>query len=379
MERKPRIALMTYAMDNRPNKGTALYTRKLVERLVTNTEIEVYLVHYEKTSDPLYAQAHEVLIPSIRLPYGSRFVSQMLFYWRFRKQPFDILHWFQPRLYPFFWLAPAKKLVVTAHGAGDITAPSKFVFSKSVFNFLFVHFNKHLDAIIGVSEFAREEIIEWYKTAPSNTYAIALGGSEDFVKVDRESAKKIVALHGLTKPYMLDVSRHVPHKNIARLIEAYNLLRSEHDHTEQLVIVGSASLAYKENIAQRDRSPYRDDIIFIPYVSEEELPAFYAASELLAFPSLNEGFGLPVLEAFASGVPVVTSTVTSLPEVSGDAALLVDPYDTKALSDALHTLLTDTAVRTSCIERGRLRVEDFSWDQMAQKTVALYHKVLQNS
>ena len=132
---------MSYAMDNRQAKGTALYTRKLIENLLANDRFDFYLVHYDKVDDPLYKKAHEIMIPRIKLPYGSRFVSQLLFFWKFRKNKFDIMHWFQPRVYPFYWLAPAKKIVITMHAAGDITAPGFFVFSKEVFNFVLKYFN----------------------------------------------------------------------------------------------------------------------------------------------------------------------------------------------------------------------------------------------
>ena len=133
---RPKVALMSYAMDNRSAKGIALYTRKLIEGLVSSNEIDFYLVHYDEVMDPLYKKAHEIIMPKVRLPYGSRFISQLLFFWKYRKQPFDVVHWFHPRVYPFYWLVPAKKIIVTVHGAGDITAPTYFVFSRSVFNFI---------------------------------------------------------------------------------------------------------------------------------------------------------------------------------------------------------------------------------------------------
>ena len=120
-------------------------------------------MHFDKTDDPLYKKAKEIVMPEIvRLPFGTRFIRLMLFFWKYRNDRFDIIHWFQPRLYPFFWLAPARLIVATLHGAGDVTAPASFVFSKSVFNFVLKHFNHRVSAIIVDSDIAKDEIVDAY-------------------------------------------------------------------------------------------------------------------------------------------------------------------------------------------------------------------------
>ena len=137
---KPKIALMSYAMDNRKTKGIALYTRKLIEGLFKDSRFDYYLIHYDKVSDTLYEKAHEIIMPKVRLPYGSRFISQMLFFWKYRKQPFDVVHWFHPRVYPFYWLVPAKKIIVTVHGAGGKKTPTHIFFFSFFFFFFFLNF-----------------------------------------------------------------------------------------------------------------------------------------------------------------------------------------------------------------------------------------------
>ena len=133
---KIKVALMSYAVDGRKAKGTALYAEKLIEGIIENPRFDFYLVHYEKSPERFYSRAKEIIMPKVSLPYGSHFISQLLFFWKYRNQKFDIIHWFQPRVYPFYWLAPAKKIIVTMHGAGDITAPQNFIFSRSVLNFV---------------------------------------------------------------------------------------------------------------------------------------------------------------------------------------------------------------------------------------------------
>ncbi len=266
---KPKIALMSYAMDNRKAKGIALYTRKLIEGLLDDNRFDFYLVHYEKVDDPLYKKAHEIIMPQIQLPYGSRFISQFLFFWKYRKKPFDIVHWFHPRLYPFYWLIPAKKIVVTAHGAGDVSAPSYFVFSRFVFNFIMIHFHGWIDKVIVDSEHAKTEVIKCYGFQKDLVESIYLGGGENYKLIEKNKARELVAnKYGIKNPYILDVARLQPHKNIIRLIEAYTLMRQQ-DHflSEKLVIIGASVCAGKRNeYDAAKKSPFAEDIIFINYM-----------------------------------------------------------------------------------------------------------------
>lgn len=370
---------MTYAIDNRPAKGTAVYARNLVERLLKDAEYDYIVVHYEECDDPIYRMgAREIVMPRVPawIP-AKHFCRFLLFCWRYRKERFDIVHWFQPRLYPFFWLVPAKKIIVTAHGAGDITAPGAFPFSRRMFNFVITHFNRRIDAIIAVSEFGKREIIQYYRAQPERVHVIYNGGAEEYRHIPKADARKVAQRYGVAGPFILDISRLSPHKNVGRLIEAYDLMRDQHpERTESLVIVGTPSTGSKEIYRLAAESAYTGDIQLLEYVESQDLNALYSAAEVFAFPSLNEGFGLPVIEAFASGVPVITSDGTSLPEIAGGAALLVDPTSREALADALYRALSDAHLRDSLVERGRLRARDFSWENCAAQTLALYRSAL---
>lgn len=378
MEKKPKIALMSYAMDNRAGKGTALYTRKLIERMLDDDRFEWYLVHFDRIDDPIYRRAHEIVMPELKLPFATRFVRTMLFFWKYRNEKFDIIHWFQPRLYPFFWLVPARTIVVTAHGAGDITAIGKFPFSRRIFNFVFKHFNSYIDAIIGVSEFGRREIIEFYGASPERVHAIYNGGGEAFLVLDKERSRlQIAQRYGIDSRFILDISRLQPHKNVDSLISAYDLMRRGHpERTEKLVIVGWPTFKYERTYALARESAFSKDIVFIEHVEQEDINMVYCAAELFVFPSLNEGFGLPVIEAFASGTPVVTSDVTSLPEVAGDAALVVRPLDVSAVAQAMQRILGDPLLRADLVERGKKRAAEFTWEKTAAQTTELYCTLL---
>ncbi|MEK7463249.1 MAG: glycosyltransferase family 1 protein [Patescibacteria group bacterium] len=380
IKQKPKIALMSYAMDNRQAKGTALYTRKLIEGLLADNNFEFYLIHYEKVDDLLYKKAHEIIMPRIRLPYGSRFVSQLLFFWKYRKNKFDIIHWFQPRLYPFYWLAPAKKIVVTVHGAGEVYVPLYFVFSRVVFNFIMIHFHKWIDMAIVDCENAGAEVVKYYGFSADHVKSIYLGGGENYKPVEKSEAKELVSKkYGISESYILDVSRLQPHKNVVSLINAYAVMRgSDVSRKEKLVIVGaSACEGRTDEYDAVKRSAFAKDIIFIDYVDSEDLNAIYSGSELFVFPSLSEGFGLPVLEAMASGTPVITSNTTSLPEIAGDAAITVDPLDTDAIAKAMRRVLADKNLAKTMTESGIRQAAEFTWKKTVDQTKDLYIKLLE--
>jgi glycosyltransferase involved in cell wall biosynthesis len=378
---KPKIALMTYTFDKRQGKGTALYARKLVENLISDDRFDFYLVHYEKiTGDSIYENTKEILMPKIKLPYASHFLSQIIFFWKYRNNKFDIIHWFQPRLYPFFWFAPAKKIVVTAHGAADITSlttKQSFVFSREVFNFLMRKFNRFISAVIAVSNFGKEEIIKYYEVDKKKVYTIYNGGSEDFKVLDkRESQILINVRYGIESPFILDISRLEPHKNVQSLVKSYIVLRDKYSVKHKLVIVGNKANCFEEIFKIVKNSNYEKDIMFVDYVKTEDLNTLYSASDLFVFPSLNEGFGLPIVESMASGTPVVTSDVTSIPEVSGGATRLINPLNIENMAKEINEVLSNQDEYKDLSRKGIIRSRDFTWHKTAEDTMKLYLELL---
>ena len=373
---KPRIALMSYSMDNRPGMGTALYTRRLVEQLLLDDRFEWYLVHYDRVDDPLYARAHEIVMPAVNLPVGTHFVRQLLFFWRHRKEQFDIIHWFQPRLYPFFWLAPGRHFIATLHGAGDITSPGAFPPSRRMFNFVLRQFHQKLDAIIAVSKFGKEEIEECYGAAPERVFVTYPGGGTRFPYLSPEDARaKVVATYDLTEPYILDVARLESHKNVGALVRAY-LLARDRGITHKLVLVGRDAGLYGELKQLANSSPYGADILFTLQTDDATLHALYASADLFVFPSFNESFGLPVVEAMSQHVPVITSNVTALPEIVGDGGIVVDPTSPAEIASAIVRVLSDPEFKRELAARGGERAKIFEWKNTAVQTLDLYARVL---
>jgi glycosyltransferase involved in cell wall biosynthesis len=173
-------------------------------------------------------------------------------------------------------------------------------------------------------------------------------------------------------PFILSLGVIEPRKNHRLLIEAYRQLRERRKLPHKLVIVGRRGWLWEETIHAAELSPYRDDIHFVGFVGDEELPALYSAADVFAFPSLYEGFGLPPLEAMACGTPVVVSKSSSLPEVVGDAGLQVDPHDAESLAAALEMAILDEPLRADLRARGLARAARFNWQTSAEKLLDVY-------
>ena len=216
------------------------------------------------------------------------------------------------------------------------------------------------DAIITVSEFTRLQVIEW------------LGVDRERVRAIHHGVRPL-PLHAIPREkIILNVGAIQKRKNLARLVDAFAAV----DEGWQLVLAGSAGFGAEEILAHVQACPARSRIRITGYVSTGELADWYARAAVFAFPSLDEGFGMPVLEAMAAGIPVVTSNCSALPEVAGEAALLVNPESTEALTEALRSLTGDEDLRQQLAQRGRERAKLFSWEKAVRETWDVYRSVL---
>jgi glycosyltransferase involved in cell wall biosynthesis len=192
-----------------------------------------------------------------------------------------------------------------------------------------------------------------------------------------EAAERVRQRFQLSHPFVLYVGNIKPHKNLARLIEAFALARQDGPDDLQLVVIGDEISNYPALRQAVHRHRLDKHVRFFGFQPAATLVVFYRLALAFVFPSLYEGFGLPPLEAMANLTAVITSNVSSLPEVTGNAALLVDPYDTAAIADGIRRVVHDDALRASLVERGRIRAAEFSWTKSAAATLAVYRQVLE--
>lgn len=227
-------------------------------------------------------------------------------------------------------------------------------------------------AVITVSHTTRAELQRLPLNLPPVTTVIPEAVGADFLRpVTLAARRQLRARLKLAAPYVLFVGVWMSHKNIERLLLAFSRLRREQPEL-WLVITGQARAGYVDVPALARRCGVTERVCFPGFVEEALLPALYAESEALVFPSLYEGFGLPTLEAAAVGVPVVASTVSSLPEVLGQAAHYVNPEDVAGIAAGIKRVLMDQSYRTELVARGRRLVQDFSWQKTARQTLQIY-------
>jgi glycosyltransferase involved in cell wall biosynthesis len=229
------------------------------------------------------------------------------------------------------------------------------------------------DVILADSENTRRDVVELLGLPSEKVYVIYPGVDQRFSAIqERESLEAVKERYGLSYPFILSVGTLEPRKNLIVLLEAYAMLKERRDLPHRLVIAGGKGWLY-EGIFQRVQElSLGEGVVFLEFVPDDLLPSLYTLADLLAFPSLYEGFGLPPLEAMACGTPVVTSESSSLPEVVGEAGLMVPADDPGALAEAMGRVLDDAKLSEDLVARGLARAAQFSWEAAGKKLLAVY-------
>jgi glycosyltransferase involved in cell wall biosynthesis len=226
-----------------------------------------------------------------------------------------------------------------------------------------------------VSEQSKADILRYLPVKAENVTVIPEAAGPSYRPMDRAQSEEVLLRHGISFPYILYVGSIEARKNITRLLEAYAQIRGW-SQKWKLVIVGATKWKYSPIFDTLQQLQLASAVHFTGHVADEDLPALYNGAAVFVFPSLYEGFGLPVLEAMACGVPVVTSNCSSLPEVAGDGAILVDPRDVNAIAAAIRRVLEELDLATGLRAKGLARARQFTWERTARETIAVYKKVM---
>ncbi|MCY4064569.1 MAG: glycosyltransferase family 1 protein [Chloroflexi bacterium] len=234
------------------------------------------------------------------------------------------------------------------------------------------------DHILADSEATKADLIELYQTPGDKITVLYSGVNSRFRRVDdTETLQRVRLKYSLANSYILSVGTVQPRKNYSRVVEALSAIRQS-GYDLVYVIAGGSGWLEDELEMTIEREGMGEYVHLLGLVDDEDLPALYSGARMLAMVSLYEGFGLPVLEAMACGTPVITSNLSSLPEVGGSAALLVDPHDSEAVQDAILRLEADAATRTRLIKAGYQQAERFSWARAARQLKAIYDEILRS-
>ena len=262
--------------------------------------------------------------------------------------------------------------VLTVHDLSFLLLPRIFGRANQLYLSALTRLSaRRADAIIAVSENTRQDVIRLLGVSPQRVRVVHNGVEEVFRPLPPEQVEAFRRQRGLGEHVILFIGTLEPRKNIGRLVEAYARLRQA-GLPHQLVIGGARGWLFEEVFALVRRLGLEQHVSFPGFIPLEEEPLWYNAAEVFAYPSLYEGFGLPPLEAMACGVPVVSSKASSLPEVLGEAGVLVDPYNVDDLAAALERVLTDESLRGELSRRGLARAQQFGWAQAARLTAEVY-------
>jgi len=266
------------------------------------------------------------------------------------------------------------KMVVSVHDLIHLVYP-EYLSSKPAYfyaKFMIATACRKAKKIITISENTKKDIIKYFHIEPSKIEITYPAVSDDF----NPSQAKSETMKKKYGEYILYVGAIRPHKNILRLLEAFNKLKKEKKIKHKLILIGKGKIPYIYDVRKKISDfSLANDVLIMEEIEQDKLIDFYCGADLFVFPSLYEGFGLPPLEAMACGCPVVCSNNSSLPEVVGDSALTVNPMFEDKLASAIYRVITDDNLKNNLIEKGLERAKIFSWKKMAEETLRIYEKV----
>jgi glycosyltransferase involved in cell wall biosynthesis len=355
-----------------PKTGDRTYALGLTRALAAlDGDDEWFLYSAEPTELTRHENPH---CHAVVLPASPRWAwTPVAFPLDLRRRHLDLAH-VQYLIPP---LAPCP-VVTTVHDVSFKRHPELFPLKHRVLLNLLIPPSLHQAvAVITCSEATRQDMIELYDLPPEKITVTPYAADETFRPMDPVEARRAVRERfGIAGRYLLAVGHIHPRKNLPRLVRAFNRISGKVPH--ELVLVGKQGWGNTELMEAISQAPVGREPRFTGYVADADLPVLYAGADAFAYPSLYEGFGLPPLEAMACGTPVLTSNLSSLPEVVGEAAVLVDPYDEPSLARALAELLGDARKRAALSAAGLARAVQFTWDATARGTLEVYRSVLQN-
>ena len=352
--------------------GTEEYSYELIKRLVRLGSSHQFILYTDRKIEigncRRRAKAAMVTarkLGNIKIKYMPfpRLWTQIRLSWEMLINPPDVL-FIPAHAMP---IVRPKKTVVTIHGLEYEYFPEAYSsFERWYLKWSTRFTSRHAWKIITPSQNTKRDLIKFYGTDSDKIRAIRHGFAKSKMMVN---SKQITEKSRY--PYLLFIGRLEKRKNILRLIDAFCMLKQKYKIPHRLILVGKPGYGHKNSKFKIQNSKFKSDIIELGYVSQEEKFGLLKNADVFVYPSLYEGFGMPVLEAFSLGTPVVCSSASSLPEVAGNAAILVDPLDVYSIASGVWKILSDKKLNTECVQKGSIQVQKFSWDKCARETLSI--------
>ncbi len=355
--------------------GNETYATNLIEALAEIDSQNQYTVFVTKrTAMDRFANRWPNVSARITAPHTPLIRIPLTLSGELRRHPVDVLH-VQYTAPPF---SPCP-VVVNIHDLSFEHLPETFKRrSRMQLRMTVRRSARQAAEILALSDYARHDIITTYKISPDKVTVVPLAAAAHFIPVeDTKKLQQVRQTYGIQGDYILSVGSIQPRKNLTRLLQAYALLRAAEPAGKlpQLVIVGKHAWLYAETVRAVNELGLANHVVLTGYIPDEDLPPLYSGAVGFVYPSYFEGFGLPPLEAMKCGTPVIVGNRTSLPEVVGDAAILVDPFSTEEIERAMSRLINDASLRSSLRAKGLERAKLFDWRETARQTLSVYEKV----
>ena len=366
--RKPKIGIITRPIDQGMS-GSGFHLKHLVHHILEiNDRFDIILIHYVKSENELYKNAKELIISK----------NPLIASLKLKSENFDLIHYSPLNILSPIWLKRTKK-VATIHGGGGSQLFLRHMYGKiKLFRTKFIRpfYVRKMDYIFTVSNTSKNLINKNYGY-DKNKIIITYNAADDDFRVYKQKPFEIKKKYGIEGPYIFHLSRFSERKNPWTILNGFKILR-EHKKDIKLVI-GGDGWQNKEIIEFIRKNEIENDIIFTGFIPREDVVKLLNLAEIFVFPSLFEGFGIPNLEAMACGCPVITSDAFAIPEIVGNAALILDNNkDPVELANKLIKVLEDENLRKNLIAKGLERVKLYSWKESAKIVLETYEKSLEN-
>ena len=351
--------------------GSAIYTSNLINELkeiIVEDELFFFTVNHQR--DMSLPKSFKLRAETI---YRDIIWSHFILPQKALRTKVDVLH-IPVNVIPVF---PPCPTVLTILDTTVLKTPQNFTFWHRNYSRVFLPISaKKAKIILTISENSKRDIVNQLKISPEKIFVTYLAASEDFKTVSGQEVERVKKSYNLNS-FILTVGSLEPRKNIPRLLKAYAyLLKNGFQHT--LVHVGPQGWLFDEIYAEVKRLGLNEKVRFLGRVPTSDLVALYNAASVFVYPSLYEGFGLPVLESMACGCPIITSNISSLPEVAGDAGIMVDPYDVSQIAHAIESICEDKKTASWFKNKGLERAKQFSWKRCAKETLNTYSLAKKN-
>jgi glycosyltransferase involved in cell wall biosynthesis len=363
-----RIAINAIFLQKDHLEGYGHYANEIFSRMVKQHPEHEFVFVFDRPYDPKYIYADNVT--AIVVPPAARHPLAFFTWYNFkapaalRSRKIDV--WVQP--FGFCSLTTKIPQVLLVHDLSFIHFP-KFIpwYHRMYYQWFTKKFLAKAKRVVTVSAFTKEDIIQRYKTAPEKISVVHGAARENFKGLswfDREEMKE--GFSGGTEYFLFTGGIH-PRKNLLNLLKAFSLFKKWQQSNMKLLVAGRLAWDYESILEKLKTYRYRDDVVLLGYQPDEELVRITAGAYALVYPSFFEGFGLPIIEAMQSEVPVITSNTGSMPEIGGDAALYADPSKPDEIAKHMQHVYRDEILRTSLIEKGKIQAAKFNWNKAAEE------------